>query len=177
MQAVSQASQDKLVKLEAELAGKVDELGVQRKALESAWSEISELKKMISELKAEKDDLLTQIGAGANKVVATESTRRELEQREAILRATNKQLQDSLQRQMSETVAREERMREELNDTRKRWQEAVSSRESLASEVSGATTPLLRQISSLQENLRVKSEGWQKVRYYVVNYLLVLKAL
>ena len=64
---------------------------------------------------------------------------------------------------MSETVAREERMREELNDTRKRWQEAVSSRESLASEVSGVTTPLLRQISSLQESLRVKSEGWQKV--------------
>ena len=160
MQAVSQASQDKLVKLDAELAAKEDELGAQRKALEGAWSEISELKKMISELKAEKDDLQNQIGAGANKVVATESTRRELEQREAILRATNKQLQDSLQRQMSEAVSREER-----------WQEAVSSRESLASEVSGATTPLLRQISSLQESLRVKSEGWQKVKY---KYFLVL---
>jgi predicted nucleic acid-binding Zn-ribbon protein len=163
MQAVSQASQDKLLKLETELAGKADELAIQRKALESSWTEISDLKKIISELKAEKDDLQNQIGAGANKVVATESTRRDLEQREAILRATNKQLQDSLQRQMSESVAREERMREELNDTRKRWQEAVSSRESLASEVSGATTPLLRQVSSLQENLRVKSEGWQKV--------------
>ena len=72
MQAVSQASQDKLINLEAELAGKVDELSVQRKALESSWSEISDLKKIISELKAEKDDLLSQIGAGANKVVATE---------------------------------------------------------------------------------------------------------
>ena len=163
MQAVSQASQDKLLKLEAELASKVDEIGVQKSALEKSWSEISDLKKIISELKAEKDDLVTQIGAGANKVVATETTRRELEQREAILRATNKQLQDSLQRQMNESVAREERMRNELNDTRQRWQEAVASREALASEVSGMTTPLLRQIATLQENLRVKSEGWQKV--------------
>jgi predicted nucleic acid-binding Zn-ribbon protein len=95
--------------------------------------------------------------------VETESSRRDLEQREAILRATNRQLQESLQRQMDESSAREERMREELKETRNRWQEAIASREALTSEVGNATTPLLRQITSLQESLRVKTDSWQKV--------------
>ena len=46
---------------------------------------------------------------------------------------------------------------------RKRWQEAVSSRETLASELGSATAPLLRQISSMQEAMRVKQESWQSV--------------
>ena len=103
------------------------------------------------------------IALGANKANETESFRRDLEQREAILRATNKQLQDSLQRQMNESSIREERMREELSETRRRWQEAISSREALASELGGAATPLLRQITALQETLRVKTDNWQKV--------------
>jgi hypothetical protein len=54
-------------------------------------------------------------------------------------------------------------MREELKETRNRWQEAIASREALTSEVGNATTPLLRQITSLQESLRVKTDSWQKV--------------
>jgi hypothetical protein len=54
-------------------------------------------------------------------------------------------------------------MREELRETRNRWQEAIASREALTSEVGNATTPLLRQITSLQETLRIKTDSWQKV--------------
>jgi chromosome segregation ATPase len=43
---------------------------------------------------------------------------------------------------------------------RKRWQEALTSRESMASELTTATQPLLKQISSLQEALRIKSETY-----------------
>jgi hypothetical protein len=93
----------------------------------------------------------------------TESSRRDVEQREAVLRATSRQLQESLQRQMHEAAGREERLRDEVNEMRKRWQEAIVSRETLASELSSATAPLLRQISSLQESLRVKSENWQVI--------------
>lgn len=112
---------------------------------------------------------------------------RDVEQREAILKATSKQLQDSLQRQMSEFTIREERyhiwfyyfsfkacnfqavsndccrLREELNEMRKRWQEAVSSRENLTTELSSSTAPLLRQISQLQETLQNKTTAWQSV--------------
>ena len=80
-----------------------------------------------------------------------------------MLRATNSQLQDSLQRHMSESSAREERLREELGETRKRWQDAVTSREALSAEMTTSAAPLLQQISSLQDLLRSKSEGWNTV--------------
>ena len=163
MQAVSQASSDKISKLESELANKIEEISSQRRALDSAWNENSECKRSITELRAERDDLKKQIGEGTSKVIETESNKRDIEQREAVLKATNKQLQDSLQRQMSESSLREERLREEINDMRKRWNEAITSRDTLASELGNTTTPLLRQISSLQESLRVKSENWQVI--------------
>jgi hypothetical protein len=60
-----------------------------------------------------------------------------------VLRATSKQLQESLQRQMQEAAIREERLREEISEMRQRWQEAVSSRESLTAELGNASTPLV----------------------------------
>lgn len=163
MQAVSQASTDKLMKLEAEIAGKIDELASQRRALEAAWGDNTDLKRAVAELRAERDDFKRQIGEGTSRVMETESSRRDIEQREAVLRATNKQLQDSLQRQMNEASGREERLRDEVNEMRKRWQEAITSREQMASELGSATAPLLRQISALQDALRGKTESWQTV--------------
>jgi chromosome segregation ATPase len=163
IQAVSAASAEKILRLEAEIVDKTNEFAGQRRALENSYAECNELKKVLADLRCEKEELQRELGQGATRVVETESTRRDLEHREAILRATNKQLQDSLQRQMAEAVGREERMREELLDTRKRWQDAVTTREALASEMAVATTPLLRQISSLQESIRIKGDNWQKI--------------
>ena len=163
MQAVSQASTDKLSRLEGDIGSKAEELASQRKAMEAAWAENNESKRIVAELKADRDDLRRQIGLGTSKVMETESSRRDIEQREAVLRATNKQLQDSLQRQMQESSVREERLRDEVGEMRKRWQEAITSRETLSSELGSATAPLLRQISSMQDTLRMKSESWQAV--------------
>eukprot|EP01038_Epipyxis_sp_PR26KG_P007097 gene7097-9683_t len=135
MQAVSQASSEKLSRLEAEINSKSDELASQRRALENSWNEINELKRSNAELRADRDDLKRQIGEGTSKVMETESSRRDIEQREAVLRATNKQMQDTLQQKMQESNIREERLREEVNEMRKRWQEAISSREAMASEL------------------------------------------
>ena len=163
MQAVSQASTDKLSRLEGDIGSKAEELASQRRAMEAAWAEINESKRVIAELRADRDDLRRQIGLGTSKVMETESSRRDIEQREAVLRATNKQLQDSLQRQMQESGLREERLRDEVGEMRKRWQEAVTSRETLSSELGSATAPLMRQISSMQDSIRSKSESWQAV--------------
>lgn len=163
MQAVSQASTDKLAKLEAEVATKADEISSQKRALESSWAEANELKRGIAEMRAERDDLKRQIGEGTSKVIETESSVRDIATREAVLRATNKQLQDGMQRQMQESSSREERLRDEVNEMRKRWQEAITSREALATEMGGATAPLLRQISALQDSLRVRGESWQSI--------------
>jgi hypothetical protein len=116
-----------------------------------------------AEMRAERDELRRQIGAGASKVMEIDQFRREVEQREAVSRATSKQLQDSLQRQMQESGVREERLREEAAEMRMRWQDAISSREQMASELSSATAPLLRQISSLQDQIRSKSDHWQSI--------------
>lgn len=163
MQAVSQASTDKLMRLEVEINTKNEEFASQRRALENSWNEINELKRIIAELKAERDDLRKRIGEGTSKVMETESSRRDIEQREAVLRATNKQLQDSLQRQMQESSQREDRLHNELNAMRQRWQEAISGREAMASELGQATAPLLRQISTLQDSIRLKNEQWQNL--------------
>ena len=151
------------MKLEAEINTKNEEFASQRRALENTWNEINELKRIIAELKAERDDLRKRIGEGTSKVMETESSRRDIEQREAVLRATNKQLQDSLQRQMQESSQREDRLHNELNAMRQRWQEAISGREAMASELGQATAPLLRQISALQDSIRLKNEQWQNL--------------
>lgn len=53
-----------------------------------------------------------------------------------------------------------------------RWQECIRSKEKLSSEFSDATAPLLRQISTLQDNFRVKSEQWKTMeREYSENAL------
>ena len=167
MQAVSQASTEKLSRLEADISSKCEELSSQRRALEIAWNENNELKRVIAELKAERDDMKRQLGEGTSKVLETETSRREIEQREAVLRATSRQLQESLQSQMKDSSFREERLREEIHEMRRKWQEAVSSRESLASELAQATSPLLRQISSMQETLRIKTEQWQNIESHL----------
>ena len=51
----------------------------------------------------------------------------------------------------------------DLNEMRKRWQEAVASRENIAVELTSSTTPLLRQISQLQELLQTKTSSWQNM--------------
>ena len=132
-------------------------------ALESAWEEVKEGKREMAVLRAELEEVQRQLGEGTNRLKETDDIKRDVESREAMLRASNAQLQESMQRQMNESSLREERLREEAGEMRKRWQEAITSREALASEMASSTQPLLGQISKLQETLRLKSESWQSV--------------
>lgn len=56
-----------------------------------------------------------------------------------------------------------------MQELRRRWQEAVLSREALASELAAASGPLLRQIASLQEQLRQKTEQWTQVETALID--------
>jgi len=55
---------------------------------------------------------------------------------------------------------REDAVRQELADMRKRWQDAVSRTETLAADMHESTAPLLRQIKALQEEARVRATAW-----------------
>lgn len=163
MQAVSQASTDKISKVENELVAKVAELTNTKNALEQAWTEAKSVKRILNEHKATIDDLQRQLGEGHTALQETDSSVRDMESRESMLRATTSQLQDTLQRQMNESTAREERLREEVGEMRKRWQEAIVSREALSTDMNATTQPLMKQIGHLQETLRAKSESWSTV--------------
>jgi hypothetical protein len=56
-------------------------------------------------------------------------------------------------------------------EMRKRWQEAVTNRETLSSELGSATAPLMRQISSMQDSMRSKGEAWQVIYMYLYVYI------
>jgi hypothetical protein len=53
-----------MTKLENDLNTKVDEISVQRKALETSWNENNELKRTLAEVRAECENLRSQIGLG-----------------------------------------------------------------------------------------------------------------
>lgn len=161
MQAVSSVSSERLVRVEAELAARTEELASQKKALESAWAETGELKRLLTEARAERDEFKSQTSEDFGRLQGMDELKRQYEQREAVLRTTSKQMQDTLQRQMQEASSREERLREEAAEMRRKWQDAVMSRENLTAEMGDATAPLLRQIASVQDALRQKSEQWQ----------------
>ena len=161
LQAVSNSSSDRLRRVESDLCSRNDEVAAQKQALELSWAEIVALKRQLADAVAEKESILKQKIDDENRIVGIGDLRKQFEEREAVLRVTSQQLQESLQLQMQESNAREERLRAEAKDMRRRWQEAVTSREALAAESSEAATPLLRQISSLRESLRTKTEQWR----------------
>ena len=163
MQAVSSASNDRLVRLESELNLKIEELVSQKKALDTAWAENGDLKRMLSQALTERDEIKVRVDEELSKIQGAEDLRRQYEHRESVLRATSKQMQDSLQRQMEEASAREARLLAEVNEMRRRWQDAVSSRENMTEHIGDVTAPLLKQIASTQESLRAKTEQWQAI--------------
>jgi septal ring factor EnvC (AmiA/AmiB activator) len=75
LQSVSQSSQDKITKLENELNAKIDENSVQRKALETSWNDNNDLKRTLAELKAECENLRSQIGFGKSLSLSTHQPR------------------------------------------------------------------------------------------------------
>lgn len=161
MQAVSSVSNDRLRTLETELGIKLDELVSQKRALDASWAENGELKRQLTEAKLELDEVRMVASEGVGRLQGLDEVKRQYEQREAVLRSTAKQMQDTLQRQMEEATSREERLRGEASEMRRRWQDAVASREALTSEMSDATAPLLRQVAASQESMRVKSDQWR----------------
>ena len=74
-------------------------------------------------------------------------------QREALLLATQRKLEGSLTRHQHEAALREEVLRGEVNDMRRRWQDATSRSEEIAADVHESTAPLLRQIRALQDEV------------------------
>ena len=118
------------------------------------------MKRMLSEMTFEQGSLQTQLNEDQTPSRGLAEIKSDFEQRESVLTATNKQLQAALTRANFEAGLREDSLRAELGDMRKRWQDAVSRTESLAADMHESTSPLLRQIKALQEEARGKAGVW-----------------
>ena len=70
-----------------------------------------------------------------------------------------------LKLQISENEAheREESLRHEISELRKRWQGAIQRADTLNIDLQQSTAPLLRQLESVERQNRVKAATWAEV--------------
>jgi len=62
-----------------------------------------------------------------------------------------------------EASVREDALRHEVNELRKRWQDAVRRADSLTMDVQESTAPLMRQLDAAEKQNRVRSAAWAEI--------------
>ncbi|CAN0067033.1 unnamed protein product [Phaeothamnion confervicola] len=159
--AAAAAAAGKVSTVEMERDRAREEATAKMAALEAAWAERKELRQAVADLTAARDAALQQVRDGRTNAFVDEAGRRQWQQREALLTATQQQLQDSLSRAMHEAGLREDALKAEVRDMRRRWEDALARGESLRAEAHESTAPLLRQVKALQEELRMRQETAQ----------------
>eukprot|EP00980_Cylindrotheca_fusiformis_P017831 scaffold5649_cov130-Cylindrotheca_fusiformis.AAC.6 len=168
----------KIVKLEAELKDTKDSLKAARKGesqagqlendLLAARSEsemksttILSLQQQVKELTAEGVELKEEIektrkSAAQEAQQAKKSMRREhndvISDLEAKLRTTER-----------EAGVREDALRHEVTELRKRWEDAVRRADALSMDVQSSTSPLLRQLESMERQNRARAAAWAEL--------------
>lgn len=134
------------------------DLQLSREESERKSATILTLEQQIKELKASSKELVEQL-AEARKGAVLDSEREVqrlkkehismLEDLEAKLRTTEK-----------EAAVREDALRHEVAELRKRWQDAVRRADSLSMDVQSSTAPLLRQLESMERQNRTRAAAW-----------------
>mmetsp|Transcript_30612 Transcript_30612/g.70068 ORF Transcript_30612/g.70068 Transcript_30612/m.70068 type:complete len:235 (+) Transcript_30612:1700-2404(+) len=70
------------------------------------------------------------------------------------------EVQERANAEAEEAARREETLRKELAETRKRWQEAMKRSDALSVDMQESTAPLLRQLQSAEKQSRMRSAAW-----------------
>jgi len=173
--AAKMTAEDKNQKLEAELKSTKESLAAARRGesqagkLESELQEAKEenerkattilsLEQQIKELKAESKDLMAELEASRKGAVV--ETEREQKKMRKELNDAIADLENKLNVQEKEAAVREDALRHEVAELRKRWQDAVRRADSLSMDVQSSTAPLLRQLESTERQNRVRAAAW-----------------
>jgi len=69
-------------------------------------------------------------------------------------------LETKLRTTEKEAAVREDALRHEVSELRKRWQDAVRRADSLSMDVQSSTAPLLRQLESMERQNRTRATAW-----------------
>ncbi|TYZ59278.1 hypothetical protein PybrP1_007635 [[Pythium] brassicae (nom. inval.)] len=143
LQSAADASARKLLKAEQDAA--------------AAEQQAQQLQGRVAQLAQRNDDLEKQVVAAT----ATSHSHAALSDEKAALEQSLRFLHESLQDLESEAARREESARAEIQDLKRKWQDAVARVDLMGQSVSDATQPLLRQISALQDDQRARQETWK----------------
>jgi hypothetical protein len=154
-------------KLENELQNLKEEIERKDAANMSAQQQIKELKLKNKELKKDMEDV--EKGAIAESKRESIKLKREhgdmLGEMETKLRVAER-----------EASIREDALRTEVSELRKRWQDAVRRADALSMDVQNSTSPLLRQLESMERQNRVRATAWAdletKLRSELENYVI-----
>ena len=74
-----------------------------------------------------------------------------------------------LQASEREAAIREDALRVEIDDLRKRWQESVRRADTLSVDIQANTAPLLRQIDSINKQSRIRATAWAELETQLRN--------
>jgi hypothetical protein len=135
-------------KLESELALAREELERKGSAILSMEQQIKECKKEIKELVEELEN--SRRGAAIDSQAQQEKLMKHHEE-------SVKDLESKLRSMEREAAIREDALRHEVDELRKRWQDAVRRADALSMDIQSSTAPLMRQLESAERQNRVRA--------------------
>ena len=152
----SQAWEAESRRMGSDLEDSVERVAGLRQSLESAYREMAEMKRKLEEAAGEAAAaaLSREVSLRKEAVARLEEEGRAWEEARLRLEGQVRGLQSSATLQEEASRSREELYRQEVAALRQRLEQSDSRHEDLAESVGLATKPLLRQIETLQANLR-----------------------
>ena len=169
---------DKAASLETEMKKIKDDLNAARRGesqaskLENELQSLKEdadrkdaanllLQQQIKELKAENKELrqgMESVQKGALVEAKRESNKLKKEHSDLLA-----EMEVKLRASERDASVREDALRTEVTELRKRWQDAVRRADALSMDVQSSTAPLLRQLESIERQNRVRAAAWAEL--------------
>jgi chromosome segregation ATPase len=122
---------------------------------ERKGSQILSLEQQLKELKTKARDLVAELEA-LQKGAAVESEQTVKKLRKELSDAVA-EMENKLHKTEKDAQAREDALRREVDEIRKRWQDAVRRADSLSMDIQSSTAPLLRQLESAERQSRARA--------------------
>lgn len=135
--------------------------------LETKFQEIFNRNKIleteISQLREEHFSVTRSISETERKLQERENCVKGREERESILLNSVQDLRLQIEQQQQKSSAREADLLKEIAEIRHKFELSEKRNEELVASIPDATKPLLRQIESLQAQLRTRGENWESL--------------
>ncbi|DBA05258.1 TPA: hypothetical protein N0F65_007420 [Lagenidium giganteum] len=143
--------------LQQQLDAKTKQLSKDGQELETALKQVDSLREEVQELADWKQTTMQEMEAMKDTSQSNEALSAQKQEMEQTIHF----LQQTVTDVEADAARREEMARMEVNDLKRKWQEALNRIDLMGQSVSDATNPLLRQIHALQEENRARNETWK----------------